>query len=327
MLEHGGKLQDAIRTYGIPLEQWIDLSTGINPRGWVPPRPPDAVWLRLPEEHDQLEQVARQYYGCDSLLPVAGSQQAIQLLPSLRPPSRVGFVSPGYAEHPHAWACHNHQVQRIAADEVERQLSDIDVLVLCNPNNPDGRRFTPAQLLTWHRELDARDGWLVIDEAFMDATPEWSLVNALPMRGLIILRSLGKFFGLAGARVGFVLADRELIFQMREKLGPWAIAGPSRWVAAKALADQAWQTQARSQLTQATTRLKSLLTAAGLSTYGETALFQYVRNEQADRIVHALAQEGILVRQFSEPAALRFGLPATESEWVRIEACLGRIFT
>lgn len=325
MLEHGGKLLDAIQTYGIPREQWIDLSTGINPRGWIPPRPPDAVWLRLPEECDELEQVARHYYGCDSLLPVAGSQQAIQLLPSLRPPSSVGFISPGYAEHPHAWACHNHQVRAIAADEVERQLSDIDVLVLCNPNNPDGRRFSPAQLLAWHRELAARDGWLVIDEAFMDATPEWSLADTPPKKGLIILRSLGKFFGLAGARVGFVLSDRELILQMREKLGPWTISGPSRWVAARALADREWQATARHELAQATNRLKSLLADAGLFSCGGTSLFQYVQDKQADRIANTLAQEGILVRRFAEPAALRFGLPAHESDWHRMEESFRRI--
>ncbi|AKH19574.1 threonine-phosphate decarboxylase CobD [Sedimenticola thiotaurini] len=326
MLEHGGKLQDASQKYGIPLDQWIDLSTGINPRGWMPPRPPDSVWLRLPEEHDELEQVACSYYGCDSLLAVAGSQQAIQLLPTLRSRSKVGFVSPGYGEHPYAWKCHNHQVRPIAADEVERHLDEIDVLVLCNPNNPDGGLFTAAQLSAWHERLNARGGWLIVDEAFMDATPQWSLAKTVPLGGLIILRSLGKFFGLAGARVGFVLADNPLLLQMREKLGPWTIAGPSRWVAAKALADSEWQTKARQELGLAADRLKRLLSGAGLPPRGGTVLFQYVRHREAGQIAHLLAQEGILVRLFSEPASLRFGLPGTADEWARMEACFKRLF-
>jgi len=326
LLEHGGRLIAAAQNSCIPLQQWIDLSTGINPRGWIPPHPPDSVWRRLPEEHDELEQAAREYYGCDSLLSVAGSQQAIQLLPSFRPLSTVGIVYPGYSEHAHAWECHNHQVLRIAAGQIDQHVDRLDVLVICNPNNPDGRVFTQSQLLEWHETLAARDGWLVIDEAFMDATPEGSLAAVVPRRGLIILRSLGKFFGLAGARVGFLLAEAQLIAQMREKLGPWTIAGPSRWVAAQALSDTAWQMRVRHELPLATSRLRNLLMHAGLKPNGGTALFQYIQSKEADQIAHILAKEGILVRQFLEQSAIRFGLPGEDGEWRRLEYCLSRSF-
>lgn len=312
----------AALNYGIPLERWIDLSTGINPHGWIPPRPPDDVWRRLPEEHDDLERAARAYYGCDSLLAVAGSQRAIQLLPCFRPFSTVGVVFPGYSEHPHAWECHNHQVRRVAAGEIDRQLDELDVLVICNPNNPDGQKFSKSQLLGWHKKLAARKGWLVVDEAYMDASPEGSLATAVPRSGLIILRSLGKFFGLAGARVGFVLAEPQLIDRMRERLGPWTISGPSRWVATKALRDTSWQTTTRHELPLAAARLKSLLIQAGLKPVSGTLLFQYVVSEAVHQICDTLAKEGILVRHFSEPSAVRFGLPGKEDAWRRLENCL-----
>ncbi|WP_260291722.1 threonine-phosphate decarboxylase CobD [Sedimenticola hydrogenitrophicus] len=324
MLEHGGRLRAAAEAYRIPLEEWVDLSTGINPDGWVTPRPPDKVWRRLPEEEDGLEQAARLYYGCRSLLPAAGSQQAIQVLPALRPVSNVGVVEPCYGEHPHAWRYGNHRVRMIAADAIEGRIDELDVLVICNPNNPDGRVFTRSQLLAWHNRLSARGGWLVIDEAFMDATPEQSLAGVTPRAGLIILRSLGKFFGLAGVRVGFVLAETALLERIRVKLGPWSIAGPSRWVAIGALSDEAWQVRMRGELSLAGARLQTLLSRAGLKPTGGTLLFQYVKSAAADSIADRLARHGILVRHFPEQSAIRFGLPDGEPAWDRLADCLAR---
>src|SRR5690606_22076033 len=97
MLEHGGRLRAAARRYGIPLSDWLDLSTGVNPEGWPVPAVPPEVWVRLPEEDDGLERAASAYYGCDSIFPVAGSQAAIQALPALLHAQRVGVIHPGYA--------------------------------------------------------------------------------------------------------------------------------------------------------------------------------------------------------------------------------------
>ena len=201
----------------------------------MPPVPD--LWSRLPEDDDGLEQAAARYYGTGNLLPVAGSQAAIQALPRLRPPGRVGVIAPGYGEHAHAWRGPDTRSGRCRSTAIEAALPDLDVLVLIHPNNPTGARFPRADLLRWHGTLAARGGWLVVDEAFMDATPEESLADLSPRPGLIVLRSLGKFFGLAGARVGFVLADPAVTRPLAALLGPWTIAAPSRWVAAQALAD------------------------------------------------------------------------------------------
>jgi cobalamin biosynthesis protein CobC len=238
MLEHGGRLIQAVARYGIPLVDWLDLSTGINPDGWPVPALPPEVWQRLPEDGDGLEAAARAYYGTDSLLLVAGSQAAIQTLPQLRVSGRVGVIHPGYAEHAHAWRRARHSVLAVSTEQLNDAVPQLDVLVLIHPNNPTGALLPLEQMLDWHVQLASRGGWLMVDEAFIDATPPASLARYSDRPGLIVLRSLGKFFGLAGARVGSVLAERALLDRLAERLGPWTVTGPSRHIATRALADQ-----------------------------------------------------------------------------------------
>lgn len=319
---HGGRLLAAAEAFGIPPGEWLDLSTGINPSPWqVAPVAPDA-WARLPEPEDGLVEAAAAYYGAASLLPVAGSQAAIQALPQLRPPGRVGVLSPAYAEHAYGWAKAGHELVILSPERIEEALPALDTLVLVNPNNPTGHRFGRARLLEWHHRLAARGGWLLVDEAFMDPTPEASLAAEAHRSGLIVLRSLGKFFGLAGARVGFVLSAPELLSQLDDRLGPWTVAGPAREVARGALADTQWQAKARRELRIAGERLAERLTAHGVPPSGGTALFQWVRTERAQPVQDALATCGIWVRRFDEPRSLRFGLPGREADWARLERAL-----
>lgn len=325
MLEHGGRLRQAARRYGIPIGGWLDLSTGINPRGWPVPEPPRIAWSRLPEDGDGLEKAARTYYGTQQLLAVAGSQAAIQALPRLRGHSRVSVLDPGYSEHAHAWRCAGHQVIPVTAEQVAGAVPTSDVLVLIHPNNPTGACFPLERLLAWQTRLDAHGGWLVVDEAFMDATPETSLARFCPRPGLIVLRSLGKFFGLAGARVGFVLAQPRLLDKLDDLLGPWAVSSPARWVAAKALADCDWQQDNRRYLATAGKRLGTLLTRRGLPPDGRCGLFQWVRVPDAVQLQDRLACQGVLARLFVEPPSLRFGLPGTESDWERLDATLATV--
>ncbi|MEO5339733.1 MAG: threonine-phosphate decarboxylase CobD [Magnetococcus sp. MYC-9] len=325
MLDHGGGVRLAARQFAIPPEEWLDLSTGINPMGWVPPAIPRHCWARLPEEEDGLEEGARHYYRTPFLLPMPGSTAAIQLLPRLRPCSRVVVLSPTYSEHAHAWEVTGHALERLSLDELEPIVERFDVVVVVNPNNPTGTLLSPEHLLSWQGRLQHRGGWLVVDEAFMDATPADSLASKVGPPGLIVLRSMGKFFGLAGARVGFLLAENGLLLQMQELLGPWSVAGASRWLAAQALADLPWQAWARRQLPVAADRLRELLDHFGWQPRGGTLLFQWVVTTEDGHVWDALARQGILVRHFPEMGALRFGLPGEESEWARLEAGLAAL--
>jgi len=328
---HGGRLNAAAVHYGIPREQWLDLSTGINPHGWPVPPLPASVFNRLPEADDGLAQAAADYYGSADLLLVAGSQVAIQALPILRfaqsGSARAGVLHPAYAEHAFRWQQAGHRIQPLSVEQIDAQLDALDVLVLINPCNPSGVRFRPEQLRQWHARLARRGGWLLVDEAFIDATPEQSLITDPMPHGLIVLRSLGKFFGLAGLRVGAVCAEASVGDALAHSIGPWAISHPARWVARQALADQRWQQQTRVQLKAEQARLHRLLMQRVAETVSSTALFATVVTEQAQRIEQACAQAGILVRRFEQPAALRFGLPGNEDEWQRLEQTLSEITT
>jgi cobalamin biosynthetic protein CobC len=204
-------------------------------------------------------------------------------------------------------------------------LPGIDVLLLVNPNNPTGESFSPEQLLAWHAALASRGGWLVVDEAFMDATPEQSVAQYSGAPGLIVLRSLGKFFGLAGGRVGFVLAWPQLLRELAALLGPWTVSGPAREAARLALSGRAWQAQDRLRLVHEGARLQKLLGRYGLAPAGGTALFQYCPTKQAASLHEALARQGILTRLFDEPPALRFGLPGDVAAWQRLERALSEL--
>lgn len=322
MLEHGGRIRQAALHYGLAPELWLDLSTGINPQPWSGPRPPITSWARLPEDEDGLADAAQRYYGAPWALPVAGSQAAIQALPRLRRACRVGVLAPLYAEHEHCWRMAGHEVLKLPIADAGRAVGSCDVLIVVNPNNPDGRRIGRNVLLEWHARLAARGGWLLVDEAFADTTPALSLAADCSLEGLIVLRSLGKFFGLAGARVGFVLAAAELLALLAEQLGPWSMAGPSRHAARCALQDTAWQATARSQLERNSRRLAALLAHYGLSASGGCALFQWVPTPRAAIFHERLARRGVLTRLFDDPAGLRFGLPGTDADWFALESAL-----
>lgn len=324
-LRHGGRLREAAMRYGIPLAGWLDLSTGINPNGWPVPEVPPSCWSRLPEDDDGLEQAARDYYESEHVLPVAGSQAAILALPWLRPRSRMAVLDPGYAEHACAWRRAGHEVTAVAAERLDEATEDTDVLLLIHPNNPTGARFSVERLLDWHARLAPRGGWLVVDEAFMDVTPEHSLCPFSSCEGLIVLRSLGKFFGLAGARVGFVCAQASLLAQLHDILGPWSVSAPARWVATSALTDSTWQNAARQRLGTVGARLQALLARHDLRPTGGCALFQWVRTPGAQDLHETLARQGILTRLFIETSSLRFGLPGDEIAWARLDAALSGV--
>jgi len=320
MLEHGGNLTLAAAQYNIPLADWLDLSTGINPNGYPLPEIPPVIWQRLPIEEDGLIEAACSFYGSRSALATAGSQAAIQILPRLRPAGKVAMPSLMYKEHAHAWQCCGHQISTFT-DLDDDILNSADVVLLCNPNNPTATRYSAEDLLNLHQQLHKRGGWLVVDEAFMDATPENSIAQHTHLEGLFVLRSLGKFFGLAGARVGFLLASPQWLTKAQEILGPWSLSGPSRFVATQALADFTWQQNTRMQLSASSMRLAALLSENGLAPKSGTALFQYVPLKEAQLRQQQLAKQGIWVRYFPEASALRFGLPTAEG-WTKLEAAL-----
>lgn len=318
MLEHGGRLRSAAQQYGIPLADWLDLSTGINPNGYPVPSLAPACWQRLPEDDDGLEAAAAAYYGNARLLALPGSQAAIQILPALFAPVAVACVAPIYEEHPQAWARAGHRLRRLPA--LSRALAAATPnIVLCNPNNPTATTLPRSVLLDAAAQLQRRGGWLIVDEAFADADPDncvAPLAGSETAPNLIVLRSLGKFFGLAGARVGFIFGAPEKLDRLREALGPWPLSGPARAVACHALADRAWQTQARHDLAAGAARLAALL--APLGEVAGSALFATLSTPQVAALFEHFARRAILLRCFDTHGLLRVGLPGNQAEWQRL---------
>lgn len=320
MTEHGGDPQALEAAYGKPKDGWLDLSTGVNPEGYPVGEVAAADWRLLPTAGllKSLDDAARAYCGISSqaaIVAAPGSQALIQWLPRLRKPGRMRVLGPTYGEHAPAWRAAGHKV-----DEVDRlgALAGADVAVVVNPNNPDGRLFSQSELLA------LKTGLLVVDEAFVDPTPEASLASQVGRPGVVVLRSLGKFFGLAGVRLGFALTDKATGAALAEALGPWAVSTPAARIAIRALSDQTWIAVQRRSLPERAARLDRLLAGADLEVVGGTALFRLAHSDRAPEVFERLASAGIAVRRFeSDPRRLRFGLPGPEAEWLRLAAALG----
>jgi cobalamin biosynthetic protein CobC len=327
-IRHGGNLLAAVRRYGRPAEAWLDLSTGINPVGYPVPALPPRVWQRLPEDDDGLAEIAALAYGAPRALPVAGSQAAIRTLPGLLQPGRVGVAALGYSEYAPAFAAAGHQVvllaeRDFAPDQLPGVIAHLDHLVVVNPNNPTGRELAAPTLLAGHRELAARGGTLLVDEAFADCAPGASLAAHSALQGLVVLRSLGKFYGLAGVRCGFVLAAPAMLAALSQRLGHWTVSGPARALARTALADTAWQDATRARLQTSSTRLAALLRDHGLAPVMQP-LFAWLPHADAPALHDRLARAGVWTRLFDAPTvaddvaipSLRLGLPPdSEAAW------------
>ena len=324
-LHHGGRLDQASAAFGEPPEGWLDLSTGINPFAYdaltIQPEP----IRRLPHDGDlgELLLAAGSAYGLDPATAVAaapGTQSIIQILPHLREPSTVAVLGPTYEEHAACWRHAGHSVSEAAS------LADAlaaDVVVAVNPNNPDGR-LLPASALAEAADAQFRgSGLLIVDEAFADVAPDFSTAPLLPLPGLVVLRSLGKFFGLAGLRLGFAAGEPEIVSAIGERLGPWAVSGPAIAIGARALLDRRWQEDMRQTLGDARRRLDGLLAGKNLTVIGGTDLFRLVEVDNAGRIYERLARKGILTRYFpSRSRWLRIGLPGSDRNQARLAEAL-----
>lgn len=325
MTGHGGDIASAVAELGVRTGGWLDLSTGIAPQPYPFTAPRSDVWHRLPQSDRlaALHHAARRAYGAREDVPIIaapGTQMLIQLLPYLLPNASVSIVGPTYSEHGICWERAGASVT-LLSDLPEAAGSD--VLILTNPNNPDGRFWHPERLLARVADQARRNGLLIIDEAFADAMPEISVASHAGREGLIVLRSFGKFYGLAGVRLGFALGPQALITRLNELLGPWAVSGPAMEIGIEALGDLAWQAKALQIYKEQAGRLDQVLSEY-LRLIGGTPLYRLAAHPAAQQIQRNLAMQGVLVRRFDyEPSWLRFGLPRDAQELDRLAQALG----
>jgi cobalamin biosynthetic protein CobC len=321
MLEHGGNLDLAVQRFGGSAQDWIDLSTGINrqpyPVGEIEPR----HWNALPSRSDieSLHRAAQQSYATKApIVALGGAQAAIQLLPSLSSRGRARILAPTYNEYAAVLSAAAWDVAE--ASDLEG-LADADLAVVVNPNNPDGRHYHPNELLA----LLPRVGRLLVDESFGDAVRDLSLTPEAGRPGLLILRSFGKFYGLAGLRLGFALGSKADVAALATMAGPWPISGAAIAIGRRALLDRDWAEATSKRLARNCLRLDAEVRSQGWQLVGGTPLFRLYETGDARSAQAQLARGQIWSRVFGQkPGWLRLGLPGNAAEWARFAAALSR---
>ncbi|EKE44295.1 cobalamin biosynthetic protein CobC [Oceaniovalibus guishaninsula JLT2003] len=297
--DHGGGIDAATARWGGARADWLDLSTGINPIPYpLPPLPPEC-WTALPDRAAQaaLIEAARRFWTVPEgagILAAPGASALIARIPLTAAGKRVTIPGPTYNEHAASFRAAGWQV-------AESGLSDAAVIV--HPNNPDGRfhERPPDAPLT------------VIDESFCDIAPDRSHVAQATRPGVLVLKSFGKFWGLAGLRLGFAIGDPALLDRLADALGPWAVSGAALHVGTLALGDRQWAEDTRRRLADDARRLDALVVAAGAQVAGGTPLFRLYRTEDAADWKDRLARHQILGRTFPYSRTwLRLGLPSPE---------------
>jgi len=320
--QHGGEPPFSV---GTERPDWLDLSTGIAPFAYPFSFPGASAWQKLPRlrEEQAALTAAGQYFGLGRQSDIClgpGSQALLQLLPELLPTGAVGVLSPTYGEHAYRWAQAGHQVHEVAG--FAELPPECRYVVLVNPNNPTGALHEPRDLLSLAALLAAREGYLIVDEAFCDVLPDSSLAAYAGEPGLLILRSFGKFFGLAGLRLGFLLGPVEILSKARLRIGPWSVNGPALAIAAQAYNDDVWIAAHRQRLAGQAAKLHGLLAGHG-EILGGTDLFVLLSSDRAGDILARLAAAHIHVRDFAEQKTwLRFGLPGDAAAWSRLQDAL-----
>lgn len=315
--DHGGDIDRARTRFGEGA--WIDLSTGINRRSYPVETLAGEVWRALPTESARVRliEAAARRFGCDTrqILPLAGASAAIQLLPRVLPSGRAAVIAPSYNEHAASLRDAGWQVSEVPATD---QMAGADLAVIVNPNNPDGREWSDTELT----ELAGRVRHLVVDESFADPRPDLSLAPHMPPN-VTILRSFGKFWGLAGLRLGFALGQPPLLERLAQEAGPWSVNGPALEIGAQAMSDAAWADDAVVYLSEASLRLDRLAMQRGWQVVGGTHLFRLYETGNAQAAQDHLARAHIWTRRFPYSQTwLRMGIPGGHAEWDRVIAAM-----
>ena len=309
--DHGGGLDAAIAKYGGTRAEWIDLSTGINPNSYPIPNVPAHFWQDLPDETAQqtLLSAARVFWNVPDdadIVACAGLSQMIAALPLLHPTAAVQINKPTYNEHEAAFRANGWDID---------EASNIRVVV--HPNNPDGRQASLSST-----DL-AQSPLTIIDESFCDTQPDMTYIGKATTPNVVVLKGLGKFWGLAGLRLGFAISHKDTTDRLRDFIGPWAVSGPAQFIGAQSLSDTNWSDATRARLQSDSKRLDDIAHRAGFELVGGTDLFRLYETPSASHVQDQLAQNFIWSRRFPYSKTwLRLGLAGPESHWQRLAAAL-----
>lgn len=348
-VSHGGNLDDALARFGGVRGEWIDLSTGVSPFPWRPSSLPGmGVQIRSEElpslltldrlpTHSDLEalyEAARSAYAVPlhaGITAVPGTQSILSLLPLILPQGPVHVIGPTYMSHATRWqrAGRSVRIFKTLEEAIEKPSEETEelprVVVLVNPNNPDGRFLTAETLLMYLKKIERWGGWMIVDEAFCDLTPSLSLLPFSGSLPLLILRSFGKFFGLPGLRLGFVVGRADKVMQIRDWVGSWPVSTLACLWGTAALRDREGQDHLRTRLHKRAQSLVEVLRQSGHVPIGGTDLFQLLAPSHTSLLRTELARRKIWTRLFRKHHWLRIGLPKTTRDLLRLHTALQEI--
>jgi cobalamin biosynthetic protein CobC len=324
--EHGGRLDLARALYPGAPGPWIDLSTGISPWSYPVPHLASEKLQRLPDrtELDGLAAAARKAYSVSNaadIVPLPGTDTGLSLLPWLfREPKRAAILAPAYSGHAAAWSAAGHSVTEAVSLD---QALGAAVIIVVNPNNPDGRFVPHDKLAASLAPIKRGAGLLILDEAFADAGDSHSILPAAGrLDHTLVLRSAGKFYGAGGVRLGFAITSHPVAGRLKAALGAWPVSAQAIAFGEAALADGAWAAAQRARLKDGAKQLDAVLTGAGFKILGGTALFRLAEHPRSRDLFNGLAGKGILTRPFKNSSALRFGIPGCPEDLARLREAL-----
>ena len=310
--DHGGGLDAAVAQFGGRKSDWLDLSTGINPVQYPLPEIPNSAWTALPDQaaQDQLLEAAREFWNVPDgaeIVAASGVSTLISILPTCAPDGGFHIQKPTYNEHEASFVAAGYDLHNSA-----------DTQIYVHPNNPTGEYTTRPRVLDAHKTLT------ILDESFCDPNLQSSLIDLTEQEGFLVLKGLGKFWGLAGVRLGFAIAAPKLAGQIRDRIGPWAVSGPAQIIGAAALSDVDWAQATRTRITRDCARLDKMLTQFGVKYAGGTDLFRLYDSEDAQAVFNRLAEHKVLCRIFPySDRWVRLGLPGSDDDWAQLGNALG----
>lgn len=324
MKEHGGDLDRAVMEFGGKKSEWIDLSTGINPNFYPVDSIENIDIHTLPSKDDikNLIDVARKFYYTNGFLNVlSGAQAAINLLPYLFPSGDVSIIEPTYNEYKQTFLNTNWKVNIV---HNLKKMEGSTIAIICNPNNPDGKIFYQDDLIKLSKKVDL----LVIDESFMDLYPSLSMSNIINKntKNIIILKSFGKFFGLAGVRLGFIISGKDISEKIENLIGPWQVSNPAIIAGTQALKDDVWIKNNIQKLKKYAYKLDILANQLNWRLIGGTYLYRLYETDSSIETQKKLAQKKIWSRIFSYSNNwIRLGIPS-EKKFLEVSSKLSKLF-
>lgn len=323
--EHGGDVYSLARSLGWPEDRIIDFSANINPLG-ISPRAQQAIQAALKGlDRYPDPQVARlkdcladyHHLSAQSFLVGNGATELIHLLPRVLKPKNALILVPAFSEYERASRLAGAAIHRVGlnvrdgfrinVETVAQKCSKgIDLLFLCNPNNPTGRLLAREEIVWLVKKVARCSTWVVVDEAFIDYAPDQSVLSC-PQNlvdhssNLIVLRSFTKFFALSGLRVGYLSTQSALVKKLQIAKDPWSVNTLAQIAARESLLDVEYIKESLRFMETEKPRFLSLLDRIpGIQIFPSQANFVLIRvakrGATAYRLFGSLARTGILVR-------------------------------